>query len=758
VRKQALVYVYQTLYIDRYITTRSGWEPDLTGEAVHRGITALLQPRSVAVLGASARRKASGNAVMANLRRHGYTHDLHVVHPTASVVDGFPTVPSVADLPRGLDLALVSLPAAAVSDALARLEAISCRAALVPTAGLDAMQARDLAEFAARSQIAVHGPNCMGVLNLTDDIPLWFYDGILTDEPPGNVALITQSGSASFLARAGEGTRFSKIISTGNEAGLTTADYLLWLAEDEATAAVGVVIESIRDVAAFGRSVRALREAAKPLIALKAGRTAAGSRASIAHTGALIGRDDGYAAFFRRLDVPLVTDYDEMAVALGCLAVPGLPRAAGTRIAVVTDSGGEAALAADLAERQHVQLGTFSPRTLHALAEVLPGAAPLNPLDAGASPGAGDDAYLRSYEIVAADPGVDAVMVIVEGHHTINRAEMAYEGEICTAIRQAGDSDHGKPIVAVSSSSISTSSALRQQLGPKVPLLRGISNGLAALRALAGNQRPVRLEVDRPADLPEGTELSRLHSAVAAVRGPLPARLAHDLLTAYRIPIALSVIASNVEDAQRWAASRYPVVVKVSSPDIAHRSEIGGVRTGVSGPAELADAIDTMRGRVGEARPGARIEGFEIQEQIAGPVEALLGFAADPVFGALVTVGSGGSLVELLADTTTGLAPLAAEEAEEVISETRLGAILAGYRNLVPVTDIRPLADALHRLSWLAEDFAGVLAEGDLNPLFVDLGTGRIRVADVLLVARPEPSAIEPAFSIGTLASAATVR
>jgi acetate---CoA ligase (ADP-forming) len=715
----------------------------VAGKTTQQAVTALLRPQSVAVLGASARRRASGNAVIANLRRHGYSRDLYVIHPAASMVDGLPTTPSVADLPTGLDLALVSLPAPSVAAALAGLEEVSCRAALVPTAGLDAAQSRELATFAARSPMAVHGPNCMGVLNLTDGIPLWFYDGILTEEPPGNVALITQSGSASFLARAAEGARFSKIISTGNEAGLTTADYLLWLAEDEATGAVGVVIESIRDVAAFAGAARALREAGKPIVALKAGRTAAGSQASIAHTGALIGSDDGYAAFFRRLDIPLVADYDEMAVTLGCLAVPGLPPAAGTRVAVVTDSGGEAALAADLAERQQVQLGRLSAATTRTLADVLPGAAALNPLDAGGSPAAADDSYRRSYELVAADPGIDSVMIIVEGHHTINRAEMAYEGEICEAIRQAGGGGHGKPIVAVSSSSISTSPALRQQLGPHVPLLRGISNGFAALRALAANQRPVTLEVSRPADLPGQPELDRLRSAIAAARGPLLARLARDLLTAYGLPLAASTIVRSAAAGQRWAADRYPVVVKVSSSDIAHRSEIGAVATGVTGAGELAEAISVMRRRLREARPAARIQGFEIQELIAGAHEAMLGFTVDPVFGALVTAGSGGTLVELLADTATGLAPLSQQEAQEIIAGTRLGAVLAGYRNLVRVTDIGPLADALHRLSWLASDFAGLLAEGDLNPVFTDLGTGRVRVADVLLVAAPAKPGIE---------------
>jgi acetate---CoA ligase (ADP-forming) len=177
--------------------------------------------------------------------------------------------------------------------------------------------------------------------------------------------------------------------------------------------------------------------------------------------------------------------------------------------------------------------------------------------------------------------------------------------------------------------------------------------------------------------------------------------------------------------------------VKVSSSDIAHRSEIGAVATGVSRASELADTIGAMRRRLREERSAARIQGFEIQEEVTGAYEAMLGFTVDPVFGALVTAGSGGTLVELLADTATGLAPLSQQEAQEIISGTRLGAVLAGYRNLVRVTDTGPLAGALHRLSWLASDFAGLLAECDLNPVFTDLGTGRVRVADVLLVAAP---------------------
>lgn len=713
-----------------------------TTTSVGRGAEALLRPRSVAVLGASANRPGSGNFALANLLAARTAPDVHVVHPSADRVDGVPAVRSAADLPRGLDAALVSLPATAVLPVLSALEERGCAAAVVPSAAFSPADKADLARFARTSPMAVHGPNCMGLINVTDGCSLWFYDDTLTDQRRGPVALVSQSGSALFVTRATETAGFSRIVSTGDEIGLTAAEYLRWLAADPATGAVGLVLESVRDVPSFVDAVRELRRAGKPLVALKVGRTELGAAASRAHTGALTGKDAAYTALFERLDVPLVADYDELAAVLDCWSATDLPAPAGVRVAVATDSGGEAGLAADLAARLGVVLPAFGERTRTELADALPGAVVNNPLDAGASPGAGDDVYERTYRALAGDPDVDALLVVVEAHHGLSRGETDYSVELCRALRDLAASGPGKPVVAVSSSSIATTPQLREWLGDGVPLLRGISNGFAALRALAGNRRPVPEEPRRPARLPGPAEVAALRRRLVAAAGTADADLARSVLAAYGLPFVESVVVGDAAAAVAWAAGRYPVVVKVSSPDVAHRSEVGGVVTGVGSDAAVVAAVESIRRSVSAAVPAASVAGYEVQRQLPAGVEAVLGFAADPVFGATVTVGTGGTLVELQADVATSLAPVTADQARDLVARTRLGRLLGGYRNLVPATDLGPLATAVESLSWLAADLADVVREADLNPVVVEPGTGAPQAVDVLLVTAPE--GVEP--------------
>ncbi|MFF7284372.1 acetate--CoA ligase family protein [Streptomyces griseorubiginosus] len=704
------------------------------------GLTALLRPRSVVVLGASAKKRASGNDVLRNLRQAGYDGDLHVVHPVARTVEGLEALPDVGSLPGGIDAAVVSLPAPAVLDALRGLEKAGCRSALVPTSGLDAVTAGEVVRFAAASDMAVHGPNCMGVINLTDRVPLWISDNGITRLPAGNVALIAQSGSAAiFIAHSTGPVRYSKIISTGGEYGATTAAYLSWLARDPATTAAGVLLESIKDVPSFVEGVAAMRAAGKPVVVLKVGRSSVGSLATTAHTGALIGSDAAYRALFEQLDLPVVTDYDEMAAVLQCLSVPGLPRAAGTRIGVITISGGQAALTADLATDRGLKIPQFGAETTRRLESAMPGAPGHNPFDAGASVDYPDGGFQRSVELIAADDAVDSVLVVLDAQATMTDEETDYEADEFRAARAVAESAPGKPVVVASSSSLSVQPRCEEQAGPAVPVLRGIGNALVALQALARNRRPVSDGV-WPDERwhPDPEALAALKEEVVEHQGALPAGLTRRLLALYGLPLVASAVVPDADAAVGWADEHgYPLVVKVSSPDIPHRSDIGGVVLGVSDGAALRQAVEDITARVGAACPEAVIEGFEVQQQVgADSTEALLGFVADPVFGAVTTVGTGGTLVELYADTASALSPVGPDEAAALIARTRLGTLLGGYRNLQLKTDTGPLADTVHRLSLLGTDFAGLLTEADLNPAFVQHGTGRVLIADSLLVAR----------------------
>ena len=691
----------------------------------------MLQPRSVAVLGASAKRTASGNEAIANLRRR-FRGELIAVHREARQIDGVDAVARIEDLPHGLDVALVSLPATAVLAALEALAGQGCRSAIVPAAGLSAHEARGFAELGRTSGMAIHGPNSMGILNFTDGIPLWFYDQMLADEPAGGTALVSQSGSAClFIVRAAPEVRFSKVISSGNELGISMAEYLNWLARDPATERVGVVIESLRDVEAFIASVGKLRAAGKPIVALKVGRSRDGVAATIAHTGALIGAAAAYENLFDELDIPTVEDYDEMAAALECLATEQSAAAPGPRVAVVTISGGQAAMSADLADGKGVPLAQFSEATATRLLELAPGSIAVNPFDIGASLTAEPSAYASCLETLAADPGVDTVIVVLDAAHTLNGAETAYEREYFRAAGEVAERRLGKPIIIASSSSLAIHPACRAWTGA-APVLRGISAALVATRAIAHNQAPI-VETHLAPERPD--EYEELRAQLLASPGPLPHEMLRRLLGAYDVPVVRSLLAADPVAAVAAAEELgYPVVVKVASPDIAHRSEVGGVVVGLHDADAVRAAVEHIALSVARQAPSANIDGYEVQPCIASSLEATIGFIADPVFGATVMVGSGGTLVELIADTAVAAAPLTRPAAQRALERTRLARVAAGYRRLIPTTSLDGLADTLVAVSRLAADFADVLGEADLNPILVEHGTGHVSVVDALLI------------------------
>jgi len=714
-------------------------------------ISAILRPQSVAVIGASATGVGSGAWALKNLASAGTGMTLTVVHPSADSVLGVPAVPDVSQLPP-IDCALVSLPAAAVLATLEKLDAHGVRSAVVPSAGFAPEVLEDLRAFCASSDLVVHGPNCMGLLNFSDGVLPWFYEDILTSFERGPVSLITQSGSAAFLLRGMEATGVSKIISTGNEIDVSTSDYLRWLADDPDTTTIGLVMESLVDVDGFIEAVSTVRGRGKRIVALKVGRTGVGAAAAKAHTGALAGGDAGYVSLFERLDVPLVNDYDELAVALQVLAAPQMPLAAGRSVGIVTDSGGEAGLSADISTRTSVRLAALSAETLVALEKVNPGVPLGNPLDAGASTAWSDDRYESSYRLVAQDADVDALLVLVEAHVTLSKGEVEYAEDICAALNAVRRSCPDTPVIAVSSSSLGTHPRFRSMLDPSVPLVRGIANAFAAVAALAANKKPIEARPQRPHYLPDKEQVGHLRERFVS-DGDGPA-LRSDLLRAYGLPVVSSVAAWNDAEAIAWAQGRFPVVAKVVSSDIAHRSDVGGVVLGIDNANGLTVALEQIRRSVAAHAPTASIQGFEVQQQVVGAgLEGLLGFTADPVFGAVIVLGSGGTLVELDSDVVGAVAPITQAEAVSMVSRTRLGARLAGYRNLIAETDLTHFADCAVRLSWLAHDLNDVLAAVDLNPAIIDEGTGAVSIVDALLVPQAHldtPRAVSAALQLET--------
>ncbi|MFE7393224.1 acetate--CoA ligase family protein [Streptomyces sp. NPDC057582] len=696
-------------------------------------ISALFDPKRIVVLGASATRVSDGNNAVTNLVRHGHKGKLSIVHPKATApIQGVPTYRSAAELPERPDVALVSIPASGVLDALRDLDAIGCPVAVVPSAGFSTTQKAELRAFLREADIVFHGPNNMGVLNLTANLPLWFYDGMLTEDPAGTAALITQSGSASFSMRAAEGTGYSKVITTGNEYGLTTPDYMAWLAGDPDTNAVGLVLESIRDVPMFIAALKRLREADKPVVVMKVGRTASGSRLAAAHTEAIVSRDEFYANLFSKYDVPMARDYDELASALSVLTRRSVPRPKRKDLVFVTDSGGQAALIADIAQRQEIPLATYSAETRAKLEAVFPGLEVNNPLDAGGSPTAPDDHYAQALRILSQDPAVGAVAVVIEGQAQVAPIEFEYSSPPRNAMKELAAT--GFPVFGATSSTVSTSEAFRADLGPGIPLMRGYRNTAIAVEALAMNRAPWPTEPERPAHLPAPDELERLAKLFDAP-GPISADAAARLLSAYGLEGIRSATLRDHDDVGALHGMRYPVVVKVLSRDVPHRADVGAVVVGVDDEDGVRAAIEQIRANVAATISAAVIDGFEVQPQVTEATEIAVGAIGDRALGGIVTVGSGGALVELYDDVATAAAPIDADQAKSLIASTIGGKLLAGYRRLQPATNLDALATLLVNVSWLVHDHHARLAAMDLNPVLVETTSGRTSIVDSLIIA-----------------------
>lgn len=696
-------------------------------------VTPLVRPRSVAVMGASAKRSTQGNIVIANLRSWGYGGAVIPVHPQAGEIDGLAAVPSAAALPADTDLAIVAIPAAHVNQALRELDAAGVRSAIVFSNGFTGAEEAAFRGFAATSRIVAHGPNCMGLVNFTDGIPLYPSRPSLRIRP-GPIALIAQSGSAAISVMNSTEAGLSKVITGGSEFHLTAAEYIHWLAEDDATRAIGVVAESIRAPAAFAAAAEHAHAAGKALVVLKVGRSAMGAAATQAHTGALVSDRDAYASFFREADIATVDTYDELIASLECGALARRYVQGG--LAVVGISGGQTALSCDVAESLEVELAVFGAATQARIHAALAGSSGVNPVDIGATVDAKSRDTPAALAAMADDPAVGAVVALQDAQASLNPATKNNYMGVLGVYARTGQAS-AKPFAVISPTSEALDPDIRGLLvGHGVPLLRGLGPGLRAVGNLARGRagRAGDWAARRAAAAP-AAGIAALRAEALSCAGSLPPGLASRILRAYGLPLVRAiVVADAAEAAARAGEVGFPMVVKVASPDIQHRSDVGGVVMDVRDAAGLAAAIAGIRASVGRARPAARIAGFELQEQLTGCIEAMAGFSTSAPFPPMVVLGTGGTLVELAGDRAVRLAPFDAGAAAEMLRATRLGRLLGGYRNLVPRTDLAPLAGVAAGLSRLAFDFAGVIAACDLNPVLVKPGSGEVRIVDSLLL------------------------
>ena len=700
----------------------------------------LIRPRSIAVIGASAKRKNNGNVVVTNFRAIGFGGPVLPVHADAPEIEGYPAVRSLEELPEHVDVGVVSVPASGVAEVLRGLDRAGVGSAIVMSSGFSAAEDAEIRAFVQTSRLIMQGPNCMGLLNFSDGIPL--YTAIPSPRVlPGRAALIAQSGSAAISVMNSTDVGFSKVITSGSQFRLSSADFLDWLATDEGTAVIGMVVEFIPDADRFADAVDRAHAGGKAVVVLKVGQSDLGARAAQAHTGALIRDRDATDAFFRRYGVPTVRDYDELVASLECFAVTR-SRPCRNHIAIAGISGGEAALTCDLADEMRIPIATFADETTATLRDLLPGTSGLNPIDFGASVAvAGTRQETAALKVIAADPNVDTMFVLQDAQFSLGRRSTARYVQQCKNVVELGENTD-KPVVIVSSSGEALHPDIKGTLaGTDIPMLRGLRPGLAAMACMstwyAREPDPRRLSARTPA-----CNREILREKLRTVSGPVPGDLTAELLAAYALPTVRSVVAPSIEEAiERAELVGYPLVVKVVSRDVPHRSDIGAVQLGIRDATALREAIATIARNVSRAAPAAVIEGYELQEELIDCVEAVVGFKATPPFGALTIVGTGGTMVELQDDRALSLSPVTRREATGLIGGTRLGTLLGGYRNLIPRTNLGPLAELVFRLSELAADLHELLTECDLNPVLVRKGSGDTRIVDALFIAGAPASA-----------------
>lgn len=696
-------------------------------------LNALIRPRTIAVIGASPKRQTLGNVALDNLANYKFAGRVIPVHAEAPEIAGLAVVRAIEALPDDVDVALASVPAAGVADVVRRLDRRGVRTAIVNTAGFSAEQEAELRLLVGSSRILMHGPNCMGLINLSDATPI-YTGGITSRIRRGPVALIAQSGSAAISVINSSTAGFSKVVTIGSEYRVTGADYLRWFASDDDTSVVGLVLESIPDADRFADAVDLVHAAGKSMVVLKVGRSATGARATLAHTGALIRNDDAFKGFVERYGVPVVDDYEELIATLEAFAV-SKKRPTRGHVGLMGISGGETALACDICDEIDLPLAVFSEATGAALRAALPGIAGQNPLDIGQSVGRPPGAALAGMTAImnAEEVGIGVVLQDMQAslpassHHNYT----VHLGTVAELSRNVG-----KPVVLISPTAEIMSDRLLAQLEDTgVPPLRGLWPGLAAVKSMMdwAGRRPDPRRLGGRSLTPERVGIRQ---EIAGLNGPLPSKLVVRLLASYGIPVVKSVVARSAAEAVKLAGQiGYPMVVKVASADVPHRSDVGAVQLGIRNEAGLSAALALIEKNVREKVPGAVIDGYEMQEELIDCVQAMVGYQAAPPYGALTIVGSGGVLVELEADKALSLSPVTAAEAGVLLAPTRLGKTLDGYRNLIPRTDTAALAGLVSNLSELAADFADLVPECDLNPVLIRKGSGEVRVVDALFVA-----------------------
>lgn len=691
----------------------------------------LMQPKSVAVVGASSQPGKIGYTVVDNLIKSGYEGKIYPINPKAADILGIKAYPSVLAVPDEIDAAAITVPASLVEQAAEECGKKGVKALIIITSGFSEVGNRDLEDrivaIARRYNMRILGPNIVGTLSNSQKLNASFAPFLpLT----GKATLISQSGAlliamdaSTYIRRVG----FEKLISIGNMSDVDFADIITWLDDDPNTTCVSLYIEGFRDGRKF---MDACRRAHKPIIALKSGVSSHGAAAAASHTGSLAGAAKVYGAAFQQAGVVQASDLDNLFDRT--LALSLQPPMKGDNLLIITNGGGVGVLATDSAERYGLPL-QFAPQDLRdELKKHMPefGSAK-NPVDLTGM--AGRDWYEDSIRFAFAHPWVDGLVVLYCETSLTDPVDIAYG--IKKAIDESGVKD--KPVTVSFVGGEQSEKATRWLVEQGIPTYSAPDlavNALAALREYAIMQQMLA-ETNEPClDVNKAQALEVIARARADGRDSLTEIEAKQVFAAYGLPVTKTQLAKNEEEAVELAkAIGFPIVMKIVSPDILHKSDAGGVKVNIKDEAGVREAYRTILNNAKAYKADARIHGIAVQEMAPWGTEVILGSVNDATFGPTMMFGLGGIFVEVLKDVTFRVAPVAEGQALRMLSEIRGAPILAGVRGEKP-RDRQAMAATICRYSSMIVDLAEEISESDANPVLVyEEGKG-VRVADARII------------------------
>lgn len=673
----------------------------------------LLHPDSIAIIGASTKPGAVGNDVVKNIVSHHYGGRVYPVNPKADVLYRLPCFASIKDVPEIVDLAIIVIPAEGVLSVVEECGQIGIKQLIIISAGFretgtaGIQKEEQLQELCKKYEITLLGPNCLGFIN-----PSFSLNASFAKQMPnaGSIGFFSQSGalSTALLDMTKNSLSFSQFLSVGNKAALEEKDFLTYFNQEETTKVIGFYSEGLSDAHSFITTGNSLT---KPTVVLKSGSTEAGSTASSSHTGSLAGSDRSYSALFKQARILRTETLQTFLDTLLITSKNTFPT--GDKVAILTNAGGLGVLASDTVVTEGMQLTQFSETTENKLREVLPGAASShNPVDVlGDAP---MKRYEEALEIIAKDPSVDMLLVIITPQ---SMTEEKATAEALLRFRKQSS----LPLAVVLAGKDSFEEAIRI-LAPEVALYQTAEAGAKALGALAQFARWSR-EDD---SIPLASLLIEHEGAKNIIESALEEKKTHllpieveSVLSSYGFRFPKTITVTSLEDAIENAKLFHgPVVLKIISPDIIHKSDAGGVILNVS-PDNIGAAYTTLRETIAKNVPNADIKGVSINEQIEEHKgkELILGIKTEPGLGKVILVGLGGIYVEVFQDVSVRFAPLARRDIEEMLSELQCKKLLEGARGDESV-DFDALSDALLRLSQLALDFPQIESL-DINPFLI---------------------------------------